>query len=73
VSDDPRVAELLNELLETGSTPEAVCADCPELLPEVRRRWEQMRRVKADLDALFPAQGAQHDTNGSGSGQAESE
>jgi serine/threonine-protein kinase len=27
---------------------------CPELLPVVRDRWQQMRRLRADLDALFP-------------------
>jgi tetratricopeptide (TPR) repeat protein/tRNA A-37 threonylcarbamoyl transferase component Bud32 len=27
------------------------------LLPEVRRRWEQMRAVEAELDALFPTPG----------------
>jgi serine/threonine-protein kinase len=35
-------------------TPEEVCADCPELLPEVRRLWQQMRKVEAQLDEIFP-------------------
>jgi tetratricopeptide (TPR) repeat protein/predicted Ser/Thr protein kinase len=48
------VQQLLEELLDSGSTPESVCTDCPELLPEVRRRWEQMCAVEAQLDALFP-------------------
>jgi serine/threonine-protein kinase len=51
---DSRVQEMLDELGESGSIPEDVCAACPELLPEVRRRWLQMCAVKADLHDLFP-------------------
>ena len=36
-------------------------ATCPELLPEVRRRWEQMCAVEAELDALFPTPGPDPD------------
>jgi tetratricopeptide (TPR) repeat protein/tRNA A-37 threonylcarbamoyl transferase component Bud32 len=54
VADDPRVQQLLDELSDSGRTPEEVCGACPELLPEVRRRWEQMCAVEAELDALFP-------------------
>jgi serine/threonine-protein kinase len=54
MTDDPRVQQLLDELLGSGATPEEVCASCPELLPVVRERWRQMRRLGADLDALFP-------------------
>jgi serine/threonine-protein kinase len=55
MNDDARVQELLDQLLDSKATPEDVCAQCPELLPQVRDRWQQMRRVRADLDALFPA------------------
>ena len=55
MADDPRVEQLLDEIWESGCTPEEVCRACPELLPEVRRRWLQMRIVDAELDALFPA------------------
>jgi serine/threonine-protein kinase len=54
MSDDPRVQQLLEELLDPHATPEEVCASCPELLPVVRRRWRRMCRLRADLDALFP-------------------
>jgi eukaryotic-like serine/threonine-protein kinase len=54
MTDDPRVQQLLDELLDAHATPEEVCATCPELLPVVRKRWRQMHRVRADLDALFP-------------------
>jgi hypothetical protein len=52
--DDPRVQQLLEELIESGATPEYVCRTCPEFLPEVRARYRQMCRVRAELTALFP-------------------
>jgi serine/threonine-protein kinase len=54
MTDDPRVQRLLDELHDGHATPEEVCASCPELLPEVRKRWQQIRRLRAGLDALFP-------------------
>ena len=54
---ESRVQQLLDELCDSGCTPEEVCAACPELLPEVRRRWLQMCAVEAELDALFPTPG----------------
>jgi tetratricopeptide (TPR) repeat protein/tRNA A-37 threonylcarbamoyl transferase component Bud32 len=51
------VQQLLEEILESASSPEEVCRNCPELLPEVRRRWEQMCAVESKLDALFPTPG----------------
>jgi hypothetical protein len=54
VTDDPRVQQLVDEIYDAGCTPEEVCRACPELLPEVRRRWLQMRIVEEKLDALFP-------------------
>src|SRR3954469_15835180 len=52
---NPRVLELVEELLESGGTPEEVCVRCPELLPQVRDRWRRQRAWDARLDALFPA------------------
>jgi serine/threonine-protein kinase len=54
MADDPRIQQLLGQLLSGHATPEEVCATCPELLPVVRNRLRQMRRLRADLDALFP-------------------
>ena len=54
MSDELRVQQLLDEILDSERTPEEVCADCPELLAEVRRRWQQMRLVEAELNAMFP-------------------
>jgi serine/threonine protein kinase/tetratricopeptide (TPR) repeat protein len=54
MADDPRIRQLLEQLVNSHATPEEVCKSCPELLPVVRDRWKQMRRVLADLDVLFP-------------------
>jgi serine/threonine-protein kinase len=54
MSDDPRVDEALEKVLGSGMTPEEACAGCPDILPEVRRRWEQLRRILLELDQLFP-------------------
>jgi tetratricopeptide (TPR) repeat protein len=54
MTDDPRVQQLLDELLNSHATPEEVCSSCPELLPEVRARWRAVRRVRSQLDMLFP-------------------
>ena len=54
MTDDTRLQQLLDELLDSHSTPEEVCDSCPELLPAVRERWRQMCRVREGLDALFP-------------------
>jgi tetratricopeptide (TPR) repeat protein len=55
MSVDPRILELVNEILETGRPPEEVCERCPELLPEVRRRWRQFGRIDSQLAAMFPS------------------
>lgn len=34
MTDDSRVEELLEQLLESGETPEEVCRICPELLEQ---------------------------------------
>jgi predicted Ser/Thr protein kinase len=54
MAENPRVEQLLDEILNSGRSPEEVCGSCPELLPEVRRRWREMCCVEAELAALFP-------------------
>jgi serine/threonine-protein kinase len=54
MSNDPRVEQLLDEILDSERSPEEACADCPELLAQVRQRWQHVRLVEAELDALFP-------------------
>ena len=61
MAGNPRVFELLEEMLDTGLTPEEVCRDCPELLPEVRRRWTTFRRIDAEFAALLPPSNAAGD------------
>ena len=39
MADETRVYRLLDEIFDSGRTPEEVCGDCPELLAEVRHRW----------------------------------
>jgi serine/threonine-protein kinase len=57
MTDDPRIQQLLDELLDSHATPEHVCGAYPELLPVVRARWQQVCRLRADLDALLPPTG----------------
>ena len=54
MAGNPDVFALLEEMLDSGRTPEEVCRDCPELLPEVRRRWQAFRLVDGPVAALFP-------------------
>jgi serine/threonine-protein kinase len=58
MADNPQVLGLLEEMLDSGKTPEEACRDCPELLPEVRRRWQEFCRIDAGIGALLPGLGA---------------
>ena len=58
--EETRVRQLLEEILDSERTPEEVCAGAPDLLPEVRARWERLRRVQAQMDVLFPSADATH-------------
>src|SRR5262245_2217904 len=62
MAGDPRVLGLLEEMLDSGKTPEEMCRDCPELLPEVRRRLQEFRLIDAQVGALFPEPGPAADT-----------
>jgi serine/threonine-protein kinase len=54
MAGDPRVQQLLEEILESQRSPEEVCRDQPELLPQVRERWQQLRAVQEQVGVLFP-------------------
>src|SRR5262249_29465690 len=54
MAGNPQVLGLLEEMLDSGKTPEEVCRDCPELLPEVRQRWQEFRHIDAQVVALLP-------------------
>jgi serine/threonine-protein kinase len=55
-----RVQQLLDEMLDSERSAEEVCAAYPELLPQVRQRWRQMRLLENQLEFLFPTP-QQHD------------
>ena len=52
--DDSRVDRLLEELLESGGSPEEICRSCPELLPRVRAGLLRLRQLEQEVGALFP-------------------
>ena len=54
MSNELRSQQRLDEILDSGRSPEHVCADCRELLEEVRRRWLQIRMVKSELHGMDP-------------------
>ena len=62
MSDESRVQQLLDQILDSGRSPEDVCTDCPELLEEVRRRWQQIRMVKSELHGMSPTPARDWDT-----------
>src|SRR6516162_9063582 len=57
MAGNPQVVGLLEEILNTGKTPEEVCRDCPELLPEVQQRWQQFQLIDAQVRTLLPGLG----------------
>jgi serine/threonine-protein kinase len=54
MAGNAQVLGLLEEMLDSGKTPEEVCRDCPELLLEVRKRWQAFCRIDAQVGALLP-------------------
>jgi serine/threonine-protein kinase len=58
MGDEPQVRSLLEEALNSGRSPEEVCASHPELLEEVRSRWLRIRGLAHDLERAFPSSGA---------------
>jgi tetratricopeptide (TPR) repeat protein len=56
--DDSRVQQLVEEILDSERTPEEVCRDSPELLPEVRENWRRLRDIRNQVGMLFPEPGS---------------
>ncbi len=54
MADDARAKQLLEEVLESGRSPDEVCRAYPELLPQVRARWQRLRSLQVQLGELFP-------------------
>tara|TARA_R110000744_G_scaffold112179_2_gene210418 strand:- start:12293 stop:15175 length:2883 start_codon:yes stop_codon:yes gene_type:complete len=51
---DPSIESLLEELLESGNSPEVVCAKYPHLLELVEKRWNHIQSLNTDIESLFP-------------------
>ena len=58
MASDPRVRALLEAILESRSTPEEACKDCPELLNKVRDGLRRLRELEFEVDSLFPKEGS---------------
>src|SRR4051812_30706468 len=54
MSDESRIQQLLEEILESGRAPDEVCAESPELLWRVMEGLRQCHAVEAQIDAMFP-------------------
>jgi hypothetical protein len=54
MSDESRIQQLLEEILESGRAPKEVCAEFPQLLWQVRERLRECQAVEAQIDAMFP-------------------
>jgi serine/threonine-protein kinase len=63
MAGNPQVLELLEEMLDSGKTPEEVCRDCPDLLPEVRERWKAFCRIDPQVRAWYPEPGTPPDAD----------
>jgi eukaryotic-like serine/threonine-protein kinase len=53
-----QILSILEDALESGQSPEELCADRPELLGEVRACLGRVERIRGELDAWFPGPGA---------------
>jgi hypothetical protein len=57
MAGNPQVLELLEEMLDAGKTPEEACRDCPELLSELRQRWQEFQFIDAQVRTCLPGLG----------------
>ncbi len=58
MSFDPRVQELIEEVLDSGRSAEEVCHASPELLTQVREGLRKVQAMQAQVSAMFPEAGA---------------
>src|SRR5262245_13101959 len=54
MAGSPEVLGLLEEMLDSGKTPEEVCRDRPDLLLEVRQRWQEFCLIDSQVRTLLP-------------------
>jgi serine/threonine-protein kinase len=55
MSEESRVLQIVEGIIDSGSTPEEACAGCPSLVPAVLQRLHAFRQVEAQLEHLFPS------------------
>ncbi len=55
MSREDQIDDLIDEILESGRSPDEVCVQHPELVAEVRERLRKLRSIQAQVDSLFPA------------------
>lgn len=55
MGDEAHICSLLEEVLNSGRTPEEVCASSQEYLEEVRRRLLRIRALAGDIERAFPS------------------
>ena len=53
--DNSQVMQILEAIIESGSSPDDACADSPDLLPEVLQRLRAFHLIEAQLESLFPS------------------
>jgi serine/threonine protein kinase/tetratricopeptide (TPR) repeat protein len=54
MSEAVRVQQLIEEMLDSGSSVEEVCLASPELMPQVREGWRKLQAIRDQIGALFP-------------------
>ncbi|HUO07013.1 MAG TPA: protein kinase [Phycisphaerae bacterium] len=52
--DDSQVERLLEQILESGDSPEEVCRPFPQLLPKVRASLRRLRAFEEQVGTFFP-------------------
>ncbi len=57
MGETPDVMALLEEMLESGKSPEEACRDFPELIPELKLKWQNFLRIDGELQTFLPALG----------------
>ena len=55
MAEDSRILELVEQALESNLTPEEVCAQCPELVADVRACLNECRDLDSTIERLFPS------------------
>src|SRR5580704_17043585 len=56
--DNAVISEILDEILDSGRTPEELCPDDPVLLAEIHLRLRRLRNIEAQINDLFPSSDA---------------